>query len=42
MMSDAYDYSLVDKDLGKVYEILQVDKKPYPAAGVPTALLMGC
>lgn len=30
MMSDAYDYSLVDKDLGKVYEILQVDKKPYP------------
>ncbi|MCH4096684.1 MAG: MmgE/PrpD family protein [Acidaminococcus provencensis] len=30
MMSDEYNYSLVDKDLGKVYEILQVDKKPYP------------
>ena len=29
-MSDEYNDSLVDKDLGKVYEILQVDKKPYP------------
>ena len=30
MMSDAYDYSLVDKALGSVFEILHVDKKPYP------------
>ena len=30
MMSDAYDYSLVSKDLGKKYEILNMDKKPYP------------
>ncbi|WP_432630104.1 MmgE/PrpD family protein [Brotaphodocola sp.] len=30
MMSREYDYSMVDKDLGAVYEILNVDKKPYP------------
>lgn len=30
MMSDDYDYSAVSKDLGKIYEILNVDKKPYP------------
>lgn len=30
MMSDAFDYSLVDKDLGSVYEIMNMDKKPYP------------
>ncbi|MDO4268644.1 MAG: MmgE/PrpD family protein [Eubacteriales bacterium] len=30
MMSDRFDYSLVDKDLGSVYEIMNVDKKPYP------------
>ena len=30
MMSHEYDYSLVCKDLGTVYETLNVDKKPYP------------
>lgn len=30
MMSDEYDYALVSQDLGKSFEILQVDKKPYP------------
>ena len=30
MMSQEYDYRMVDKDLGTVYEILNVDKKPYP------------
>lgn len=30
MMSHKYDYSLVCKDLGTVYETLNVDKKPYP------------
>ena len=30
MMSKEYDYSLVDKELGTVYEILNMDKKPYP------------
>lgn len=30
MMSDAYDYDLVDRDLNTTYEILNVDKKPYP------------
>lgn len=30
MMSDAFDYDLVDHDLGTVFEILNVDKKPYP------------
>lgn len=30
MMSDQYDYDLVCKNLGSVYEILHVDKKPYP------------
>lgn len=30
MMSDAYDYSLVNKGLGKRFEILNMDKKPYP------------
>lgn len=30
MMSDAYDYSLIDEGLTKEYEILRVDKKPYP------------
>lgn len=30
MMSDAYDYSLVNAGLGTVYEILNMDKKPYP------------
>lgn len=29
-MSDEYDLSLVSKDLGSVYEILNVDNKPYP------------
>ena len=29
-MSDEYDLSLVTKDLGVVYEILNVDNKPYP------------
>ena len=29
-MSDEYDLSLVTKDLGRVYEILNVDNKPYP------------
>lgn len=30
MMSDEYDYALVSKDLGSVYEILRMDRKPYP------------
>jgi len=30
MMSDEYDYLAVSKDLGRIYEILNVDKKPYP------------
>ncbi|WP_075578908.1 MmgE/PrpD family protein [Acidaminococcus massiliensis] len=30
MMSDEYDYSLVSQNLGKIFELLQVDKKPYP------------
>ena len=30
MMSDEFDYSLVSEDLGSRYEILNVDKKPYP------------
>ncbi len=30
MMSDEYNYDLVDKDLGKKWEILAVDNKPYP------------
>lgn len=30
MMSDEYDYTLVSKDLGSVYEILRMDRKPYP------------
>lgn len=30
MMSDAFDYSLVSRGLGTDYEILSVDKKPYP------------
>ncbi|MCD8122884.1 MAG: MmgE/PrpD family protein [Clostridiales bacterium] len=30
MMSDHFDYSQVDRDLGKTWEILNVDKKPYP------------
>lgn len=30
MMSDQYDYDLVCKDLGTAYEIMKVDKKPYP------------
>lgn len=30
MMSDEYDYSLICKGLGEKYEILSVDKKPYP------------
>lgn len=29
-MSDEYDLSLVTKDLGSVFEILNVDNKPYP------------
>ncbi|MEL7647232.1 MAG: MmgE/PrpD family protein [Sedimentibacter sp.] len=29
-MSDEYDLTLVTKDLGTVYEILNVDNKPYP------------
>ena len=29
-MSDHYDYSLVSKDLGKQFEILNVENKPYP------------
>ena len=30
MMSDEYDYRLVSAGLGSVYEILNMDKKPYP------------
>ncbi|WP_303296689.1 MmgE/PrpD family protein [Pyramidobacter piscolens] len=30
MMSDKFDYDLVCKGLGEIYEILNVDKKPYP------------
>lgn len=30
MMSDGFDYDLVCRDLGKTWEILNVDKKPYP------------
>ena len=30
MMSDEYDYRLVSAGLGTVYEILNMDKKPYP------------
>ena len=30
MMSDGYDYSLVAEGLGTVYEIRNMDKKPYP------------
>ncbi len=30
MMSDGYDYTLVSAGLGTVYEILNMDKKPYP------------
>ena len=30
MMSDHYDFSLISKGLGSIYEILNVDKKPYP------------
>lgn len=30
MMSDEHDYSLVSKDLGIVYEIMRMDRKPYP------------
>lgn len=30
MMSDEYDYSLLYKGVGENYEILSVDKKPYP------------
>lgn len=30
MMSDEYDYALVSAGLGKVYELLRMDKKPYP------------
>lgn len=30
MMSDGYDYDLVCKGLGKTWEILNMDKKPYP------------
>ncbi len=30
MMSDAYRYDYVDRELGKVWEILRVDNKPYP------------
>lgn len=30
MMSDGYDYSLISRLLGEEYEILNVDKKPYP------------
>ncbi len=30
MMSDGYDYSLLSAGLGTVYEILNMDKKPYP------------
>ncbi|MDR1777839.1 MAG: MmgE/PrpD family protein [Desulfovibrio sp.] len=29
--SDSYDLSLVDRDLGKTYEILDIDTKPYPS-----------
>lgn len=29
MMSQEYNYDLVNKDLGSVYEIIRVDKKPY-------------
>lgn len=29
-MSDEYDLSLVTKDLGEVYEIMNMDNKPYP------------
>lgn len=29
-MSDEYDYSLVDRDLGEVWEIMYMDNKPYP------------
>ena len=29
-MSDDYHYDLVTKDLGKKYEILNIDRKPYP------------
>ena len=32
MMSDEYDYFAVSKDLGKIYEILNVDKRPYPCS----------
>lgn len=30
MMSDEYDYSLVSSGLGETYEILNMDRKPYP------------
>lgn len=30
MMSDAWDYSRLNRGLGQVYEILSMDKKPYP------------
>lgn len=30
MMSDAFDYSLVSRSLGQTYEILHMDRKPYP------------
>lgn len=30
MMSDEYDYSLINGGLGTVFEILNMDKKPYP------------
>ena len=29
--SDDYDISIVDRDLGKTYEILNIDTKPYPS-----------
>lgn len=29
-MSDDYDYEAISKNLGQVYEILNMDKKPYP------------
>ena len=44
-MSDDYDVSLVDKDLGTVWEILAVDNKPYPCCrsthcGIDAALAL--
>lgn len=30
MMSDEFDYSFINRSLGEIYEILNIDKKPYP------------